>query len=104
MKILPALAVALALSACGTTDYIGTKPMAFAHDGHNFRVYDMPADNRLMITPSISESVTMPYTTSWFGQDLAFADAAQAYLTPRNCQVTNVRLLVKPQYEVEYSC
>ncbi len=100
-----ALAVAISLSACGTTDYIGTKPVAFAHEGRNFRVYDMPAENRLMITPSIAESSTYYLRkSSWLGPELLFADAAQAFIAPRGCQVTGAKLLVSPQFEIAYSC
>lgn len=100
-----ALAAAISLSACGTTDYIGTSPVAFAHDGRNYRVYDMPDENRLMITPSIGESATYHLRkSSWAKPELLFSDAAQAFIAPRGCQVTNVKLLVSPQFEITYSC
>jgi len=102
---LATFAATLSLSACGTTDYIGTKPVAFAHEGRNFRVYDMPEENRLMITPSIAESATYHLRkSSWFGPELLFADAAQAFIAPRGCQVTAAKLLVPPQFEIKYSC
>lgn len=109
MKRLTFATLMLAVAGCSeaatiATEYRGT-PMAFAHDGRDYRVTDRPDANKLMITPSLKDSAAYKFRPApMFGPELEFADAAQAFIAPRKCQVTNARALVEPQFEVTYSC
>lgn len=109
MKLLTAMTLTIALGACagaGTaiSRYGSVQPMAFAHDGATYRVYDKPSEGRMMITPSLADSRDWNKRSSMFGPELEFADAAQAFVQGRGCHVTNAQELIEPQFEVTYSC
>ncbi len=88
-------------------NYAGTKAIQFQHDGQRFRVYDKPAENRLMITPSFGRASLQGAT---FGgaatAEMTYELAAQAYLTStgRECEISDLKLIVQPQYEAFYLC
>ncbi len=105
-----AVAALSALAACtglntAITEYSSVKPVQFAHDGSAYRVYDKPDHGKMMITPSIAGAAAYPWKEKpWMGQELVFADAAQAFVAPRQCQVADVKKLITPQFEVTYAC
>lgn len=109
MKLIAAATIALTLGACagaGTavTRYGAVQPVSFVSEGTTYRVYDKPADGRMMITPSIADSAGWYARSYMFDPALEFAAAAQSFVAGRGCHVTNAAALIGPQFEVSYSC
>lgn len=117
MKTLALAAVAaVTLTACAGIDdamqYADIRPVAFQHGGKTFRVYDMPAEGRLMITPSLADSFAAGATAGLtFGLVDArtppadFTAAANAWVTRHgDCTVTGGRELIIHQWEYTYEC
>lgn len=78
-----------------------------------FRVFDKPAENRMMVTSSLASAAAQGFTgglllnpTVTATPKPVFEEAAQAYLkqTGRNCKIVDGYLLVNPQWEFKYSC
>ena len=88
-------------------NYSGTKADKFYSSGQKFRIFDKPAENRLMITPSFGSAMLQGAT---FGAgataEISYQQAAQAYLdsTGRDCEVGDMKLVVQPQWETFYTC
>lgn len=79
----------------------------------SYRIFDKPAESRLMITASLSDSagqgVAEGLTIGMVDQSpptVVYEQAAINFLrsTGRNCVAHKTFLIVKPQYEVQYSC
>lgn len=126
MKVIPfALSAALCLSACGgmgtaISEYGGVTPVSFSHAGSTWRVYDKPETGRLMITPTIGDSMASGFiggaTLGVAGDPITgrsagipqdkFSDAAVAWVTRHgsSCKLTKGHLLIMPQWEFFYSC
>jgi hypothetical protein len=115
------LAVALALAGCVSgpaidyirAEYTGIDVVPFAVGDDEYRVFDKPAANKLMITPSLAKSASIGVQRgATFGAldqshvTKPYSDAAAAYLesTGRKCRVVSTELLARPQYEVKYDC
>lgn len=76
-----------------------------------FRIFDKPAENRLMITPSLGDAVGIGAVRGLTLMDsdspiVVYKDAAVDWLrtTGRTCTVVDAYLIIPPQYEVKYSC
>lgn len=76
-----------------------------------FRIFDKPAENRLMITPSMGDAIAMGAVQGLTLADsdspiIIYKDAAVDWLktTGRRCAIVDAYLIIKPQYEVKYSC
>ena len=102
----------LALTACGGMSYAienykGVDIERFDYAGQTFRIFDKPEESRLMITPSIGKAALGGAT---FGAantaEMTYTNAAQEYLnsTGRKCIVSDLKLVVKPQWETFYNC
>jgi hypothetical protein len=94
--------------------YNGTPLQEIQFDGHPWRIFDKPAEGRLMITPSIGRSVGEGVLS---GLTLGAADteipkpdyqaAVAAWLRTRHggiCTITDGYKLIKPQWEFKYHC
>lgn len=116
-----ALAVALALGGCVSgpaIDYIKAEYTGVAVQLHTtpddeYRIFDKPEANKLMITPSLAKAsgigVVQGATYGAVNQShftKPWADAAASYLTStgRTCRIVSTELLMNPQYEVKYDC
>lgn len=114
-----ALIALLALVGCAGAkyamdNYAKVKPVPFtASTGKGFRVYDKPAENRLMITPTIGASMGGGAVKgATFGavnpsaSEVVFRDASEEFLasTGRTCRALDIALVIDPQYEVRYEC
>lgn len=118
MKVVVLLsALSLGIAACAPVErisdaYGSTAPVAFTHTGKNYRVYDKPAENRLMITPSIAGAfaagaaagVTLGMGGDGIDPNVGMRNAAQAFVAGRGCTLTAGRVLLHPQYEFDYTC
>ncbi|MGK8640342.1 hypothetical protein [Brucella anthropi] len=119
MRGIYAVGVALALTGCAgvnyaMTHYSGVPVKSFtASTGSDYRIYDKPTENRLMITPSIAASMGGgAIKGATFGaynpsnSEVVYRDAAEEYLksTGRSCSVRDITLVLEPQYEARYEC
>jgi len=105
-------AALLSLAGCSgmsyaVQNYQGISVERFTYASQKFRIFDKPAENRLMITPSIGAAMGQGAT---FGgaatAETTYQKAAQAYLdsTGRNCKAADMKLVVQPQWETFYTC
>jgi hypothetical protein len=78
-----------------------------------YRIFDKPAEFKLMITPSLGEAAGsgflrgLTFGAADMGEPVvAYRDAAEKYLasTGRSCSARDIVLIVRPQYEVRYEC
>lgn len=96
------------------TEYGGIKPLQFAYSGKTWRIFDRPADGRLMITPTVGdaaaagavEGMTLGLSGNASGSEGVFHSAALAYLKTRSksCKIYNGALVINPQWEFFYEC
>jgi len=118
-----ALFGSLLLSGCGAgmqyamDNYSGVKVVDYeVIDEDIYRVFDKPAENRLMITPSVAraagagalQGLTFGGADAMdtLGPKPKFEKAALAFLasTGRTCRIVDGYLIVKPQWEFKYDC
>lgn len=115
-------AMALSLAGCGGVNYAmehyaSVTPVNFeTGPGESYRIFDRPADNKLMITPSLASAsgagfvsgLTLGAVDSMdtLGPRPVFERAAVAYLrsTGRDCRIVDGFIVVKPQWEFGYDC
>lgn len=112
------IAMLVGISGCAGANYAikhyaSVSPKGYTSSGSSFRIYDKPAESRLMITPSIGAAMgggaikgaTFGIVNNLNGEAL-YRNAANEYLTSTNrtCTIQNISLILKPQYEVHYSC
>lgn len=110
--------LAVALSGCAGMDaamqYNDVQIQEFHANGHPWRIFDKPAEGRLMITPSIGRAVGEGFLS---GLTFGAADteipkpeyqaAVAAWLRqkhPGSCIITDGYKLIKPQWEFKYRC
>jgi len=112
------VAACLATCGCASMNYImqaydGVPVQQVSTQYDTFRVFDKPAENRMMITSSLASAAAQGFTgglllnpTVTATPKPVFEEAAQAYLkqSGRNCKITDGYLLVNPQWEFKYSC
>ena len=114
--VVVALAVLL-LAGCAGLDaameYDDTEAIHFDFAAATWRIFDKPAEGRLMITPDMGEALAEGLLSGLtFGAadgaipKSKYRDAVVAWLahTKRSCTVTDGYLLVKPQWEFTYRC
>ncbi|MBS0233463.1 MAG: hypothetical protein JSR99_08245 [Proteobacteria bacterium] len=108
----------IGVSGCASMNYImqaydGVPVQQVATQYDTFRVFDKPAEGRMMITSSLASAAAQGFAgglllnpTVTATPKPVFEEAAQAYLkqTGRNCKITDGYLLVNPQWEFKYSC
>lgn len=120
MRHVEILLIGLALAGCSSgaqyamREYSGVSAVPFTvEDDDVYRVFDKPAESRLMITPSIAKAAAMGAVG---GATMGIADvsgikptyerAAVAYLasTGRHCRIVDGYLVQRPQWEFKYDC
>ena len=112
MKRKMSLALFVALCGCASLDYAmtnyqGVTPQTFNDGKAEWRMFDKPAEGRMMVTVGLGEAAVSGMT---FGLSRApapsYRNAAQGFLssTGRQCHVTDTALIIDPQYEVFYEC
>lgn len=106
-----AISAVVAVTACGNvgtviSDYGPVKPIVVAHNDMNWKIYDIPAENRMMVAPTVASvaSAGKNGQRNMLDDPEAFQSAAQAALAPRGCTADSVKPLVKSQMEISYSC
>jgi hypothetical protein len=126
MRVLLVLSLALLSSCAGiryaTDNYSAVEVKEYAHhpteaDGQavtkHFRIFDKPAENRMMITASMSDALSMGMTdgllfnaTNSDHPSVIYREAALGFLrqSGRDCEAVETFLIVKPQWEVRYRC
>lgn len=116
MRMTILLALALLLTGCAGLDaarqYRGTELQSFVNMEDTWRVFDRPAEGRLMITPSLGTITVDALTSGPFGifhpeiPKSIYQQAVEGWLvqTGRSCKVTDGYKLIKPQWEFRYSC
>ncbi|HBR41799.1 hypothetical protein [Sulfitobacter sp. UBA4523] len=107
----------LLIAACGgvneaITKYGSTKPVTYEIGEEKWRIFDQPENNRLMITPTVGASagqgavtgITYGLARNPYSQRETFEPPAAAYLSTRQCKITEGHLVVNTQFEFKYSC
>lgn len=109
---------ALALSGCAgfneAMKYTGVETQYVRTANDEFRVFDKPAEGKLMITASIGKAANQG-AAAGFTFGLADARMPQGYYTDAvraffvqtgrpNCTIIEGYLLIEPQYEYRYQC
>jgi hypothetical protein len=111
-------ALAGLLSGCAGLNYAmenykGVEVQNVEYQGHPWRVFDKPAENRMMVTPSIGRAMGLGavsgITLGAASPDLPKPEiqgAAEAWLikTGRTCQITDGYVIANPQWEFKYTC
>lgn len=95
-------------------NYSGVDVEHFEANGQTWRIFDKPAEGRLMITPSLGKAAAVGAAQgATFGLSRGganpvqnFEAAANLFIKSRDktCQVTSGSLVVNPQYEFFYAC
>jgi hypothetical protein len=117
---LGAVALALLLTGCAGAQYAmqnysGIDPISWASPTtrKSYRIFDKPAEKRLMITLSIGGAAAQGAGSgfTWGLVDTrtpeaVYQDAAIEWLatTGRKCKAEHTSLVLEPQYEVRYVC
>jgi hypothetical protein len=117
-----ALSAALTLSGCASVDYVATEyggmqPANFeVADVDTYRVFDKPAANKLMITPSLGRAAGAGFVSGLtfgavsaddnLGRKPEFERASLAYLksTGRDCRIMDGYVVIRGQWEFKYDC
>ena len=93
--------------------YDDVDPVHFEANDATWRIFDKPAEGRLMITPTIGESMTEGMLSGLtFGAadtDIPkpqYQSAVEQWLarSGRHCTVIDGYKLIKPQWEFKYRC
>lgn len=120
LRFAAVVACALALAGCGAgiqyimEEYKGTEAKTFEVEGEDiYRVFDKPASNKLMITPSLGTALAAGAASGATfgaahidGPKPIFERAALGYLasTGRTCRIIDGYILARPQWEFKYDC
>lgn len=110
--------LAISLTGCAGMDYAmknytGVPITRFKYDNDTYRIFDKPAENRLMITSSLGAAAgagaVKGFTLGLSGPmtvESDFRRATKAYLdsTDRRCTILEGSLVVQPQWEFTYRC
>jgi hypothetical protein len=122
-QLLCVAGVSICVAGCGAgvqyaiDEYSGIKPVEFeVLDEDMYRVFDKPAQNKLMITPSLARAMGAGAlqgltfggadAMDTLGPKPKFEKAATGYLasTGRTCRIVDGYLVVRPQWEFKYDC
>lgn len=121
MKRLVLAVVALApalLGGCAgisaAREFRDVEPIHFASGDSTWRVFDKPAENRLMITPTLGRSISIGANNGASNLGLSERDAAKAEFqaaaadwlakSGRQCQILSGEDILDPQWEFKYRC
>ena len=121
MRALVSLVAAAALAGCAGVQYAvdeygGTPVELFvASDGRNWRVFDQPDRNRMMVTKSIGRALSQGAVqgltlgaadSAVEGPIILYERAARDYLERRGrtCRIVRSFVIAEPQVEVQYDC
>ena len=121
LSIKTAIAIAglIAITGCSginyaVENYSGVDVERFEANGQTWRIFDKPAEGRLMITPTLgktaavgaAQGATFGLSRGGASPVQSFEAAANLFIKSRDktCQVTSGSLVVNPQYEFFYSC
>lgn len=122
MKMKPsisALALSLTLSGCASVNYMmqeyqGVPVIEVRMPDDTYRIFDRPAQNKLMATSSLSSAAGQGFvrglTLGAVPTDTPkplFEAASLQFLAESgrpNCRIVDAYLLARPQWEVKYDC
>jgi hypothetical protein len=119
IKTAIAIAGVIAITGCSginyaVENYSGVDVQRFEANGQTWRIFDKPAEGRLMITPTLgkaaavgaAQGATFGLSRGGASPVQSFEAAANLFIKSRDktCQVTSGSLVVNPQYEFFYSC
>jgi hypothetical protein len=119
MRAIMSLSLLVVLGGCASVSYIlaeydGVQLKTITMPEDEYRVFDKPIQNKMMVTPSLGATAAQG-----FGSGLLlgavdntpprprFEAAALAFLEQdgrRGCRVLDAYVLARPQYEVKYDC
>ena len=95
-------------------NYRGVKPQRFLYADENWRIFDKPSENRLMITPSFGTAMKGGAKTGMAlglaghqsDPENKFKTAAMMFVKEKSstCKIIGGKLIVMPQYEYTYEC
>ncbi|AQQ02403.1 hypothetical protein B0E33_01360 [Roseibium algicola] len=115
-RFVPIAALAILAGCQSVSDamkYEGTPVMRFEYDGDNWRIFDKPAEGKMMTTPSIGKGASAGAASGLtlgiaqtLPEGLQHQEMAKAYIasTGRTCTITDTRKVIYGQYEHVYSC
>lgn len=120
MKVVVLIAAsAIALVGCAgvqhaMTHYSGIEPVNVAMPDDTYRVFDKPADGRVMVTSSLGAAAAQGFGSGLLLNAVdntpplpSFQAAAEKHFVDTgrtNCRITQGYLVVKPQFEFRYTC
>lgn len=110
--------ISLTLSGCAGMNYAmdnysGVAPVDFVSRGEEYRIFDKPNEQRMMVTPSLERSagigLVRGFTFGIAGNAIPkpfFENAVSDYLasTGRQCAIKDGFEIIEPQWEFRYSC
>ena len=109
----------LGLTACAGLDYVienysSVEMQQYSYAGENWRIFDKPTENRLMITPSMESAIaggaktglTLGLAGNQGDPENRFRTAARMFVKQRDesCEIVDGKMLINPQYEYNYIC
>ena len=117
-KALTILVAATTLSGCAginyaVDNYSGITPVDFVSRGEEYRIFDKPNEQRMMVTPSLARAAGVGFVRGLtFGiadneiPKPFFENAASDFLanSGRKCDVKDGFKIIEPQWEFRYSC
>lgn len=113
------MAICAALGGCASVNYIvneyqGVSVQEVKMSDDTYRVFDKPAQNKMMVTSSLSSAAGQGFARGLtFGAvptdppKPLFEAAALQFLSENGrtgCRVIDAYLLARPQWEVKYDC
>lgn len=123
LRFVVVVSCGLALTGCGggvqyaMQEYTGVEVKPWDVPGEDtYRVFDKPAANKLMITPSIGKAMGAGAAQGltfggadamdMIGPKPMFEKAALGYLanTGRTCRIVDGYIVARPQWEFKYDC
>ncbi|KHQ50354.1 hypothetical protein [Mameliella alba] len=108
----------IALGGCGPKmnyvldTYKADELKVYSIQGQVWRIFDKPDIGKMMIATSVDtaaaegarQGATFYLARDRWTTDPEFRPAATAYLAQRGCTITGGRLLLKTQFEYDYTC
>lgn len=119
MRILCIAALCAVLGGCAGVsyaidEYSGVEVKNIQMPDDNYRVFDKPAQNKMMVTPSLAASAGQGFASGLLLNAVdntppkpRFDAAALQYLENtgrQGCRIVDSYVVVKPQFEIKYDC